>query len=121
MEKMVAELKKIVDFKDTTDIGDIVLITAKDPQMLIYAYIANIEKDISRKDEWWHLHLTMLSIPLQKMTWTLRTAQMTGAEVFTMGGQEHFIKAINLDHDSKTQPSSLPSEKAGGTGLRRIK
>lgn len=96
MYKLVTELKELLPFKDTTDIGDIVLIVAKEPQMLSYALVTDIERDVSRKDEWWHVHFSVLVIPIQKMTWTLRTAQMTGMEVFTMGGDERFVKALDM-------------------------
>ncbi len=96
MEKLVAELKQIVSFKDSTDIGDLVLIVAKEPKMLLYALVTDIVRDSSRRDEWWHLSLTFLTVPPQEVTWTLRTAQMTGMEVFTMGGEERFVKAVNL-------------------------
>lgn len=109
MEKFVEELKKLVSFKDTTTIGDIVLIAAKEPQMLLYAKITDIERDFSRKDEWWHVHFSVLSIPLQETVWTLRTAQMTGMEVFTMGGEERFVKAI--DFSSKIVEESQVEEK----------
>ena len=65
MEKIVKELKEIIPFKDTTDVGDIVLIAAKEPQMLVYAYVSSIERDDSRKDEWWHVALNVLSLPPQ--------------------------------------------------------
>ena len=121
MEKIVIELKKIVEFKNTTDIGDIVLIAAKDPQVLLYGYVIDIEQDTTRKDEWWHLHLTMLSVPLQRMTWTLRTPQMTGQEVFTMGGEERFIQAVDVNHTGKPQMPLGLIKKSGGKGLRRVK
>ena len=121
MEKIISELKQIIDFKETTNIGDIVLIAAREPQMFVYAYVVGIEKDTTRKDEWWQLNLKMLSIPLQNTTWTLRTPQMTGQEVFTMGGEERFIKAIDLG--SKVKPPSLPviDRGKGKNGLRRVK
>ena len=96
MKNIIDELKQLIGFKQTTDVGDIVLIAAKEPRMLFYAYVNKIERDSSRKDEWWHLHLTLLSVPLQKITWTLRTEQMSGQEIFTMGGEERFLQAIDL-------------------------
>jgi hypothetical protein len=96
MKKIVEELKQLIAFKQTTDVGDIVLIAAKEPRMLFYAYVNKIERDSSRKEEWWHLHLTLLSVPLQKITWTLRTEQMSGQEIFTMGGEERFLQAVDL-------------------------
>lgn len=121
MEKIVIELKKIVEFKNTTDIGDIVLVAAKEPHVLLYGYVIDIEQDNTRKDEWWHLHLTMLSVPLQRMTWTLRTAQMTGQEIFTMGGEERFIQAVDVQHTGKPQMPLDLHKKSGAKGLRRVK
>lgn len=120
MQKIVEELKKVVTFKDTTDIGDIVLIAAKEPQMLIYARVNNIERDSSRRDEWWHVYLTMLTLPLQEMTWTLRTEQMTGQEIFTMGGEERFIKAVEFKTSLKperTTATNRVKKKSGGLKL----
>ncbi len=97
MEKIVSELKKVVPFKDTTEVGDIILIATKDPQMLIYAVVTSLERDESRKDEWWLIGLSLLSIPPQNVKWTLRTPQMTGMEIFTMGGEERFVKAVEFN------------------------
>lgn len=122
MQKIVEELKRVVVFKDTTDVGDIVLIASKEPQMLIYARVSEIERDTSRRDEWWHVHLTMLTIPLQEMTWTLRTEQMTGQEIFTMGGEERFVKAVAFE--ATQQPSTKPvpnTVKKKKSGLTRVK
>jgi hypothetical protein len=104
MKKIVEELKKLIVFKQTTEAGDIVLIAAKEPKMLFYAYVDKIERDSSRKDEWWHLHLTLLSVPLQKITWTLRSEQMTGREIFTMGGEERFVQAVDFKEKPVNQP-----------------
>jgi len=94
MKKMVAELRKIIEFKATTEVGDIVLIAAKNPDMLFYAVVRAIDRDESRRDEWWHVRMTILSVPPQSVVWTLRQPQMTGQEIFTMGGNERFMQAI---------------------------
>lgn len=127
MEKLLAELKKIVKFKDSTDIGDLVLIVAKEPQISVfYALVTDIERDTSRKNEWWHVSLTLLSIPPQEITWTLRTPQFTGMEVFTMGGEERFVKAVDfgtiprhLTEQERTEPASREDKK--GSFLKRVK
>ncbi|MBU0945893.1 MAG: hypothetical protein KJ804_00790 [Proteobacteria bacterium] len=125
MEKLVAELRQIIPFKDTTDIGDIVLIASKEPQMLVYALVTDISRDTSRKDEWWHLGLTFLAIPPQEITWTLRTLQMTGMEIFTMGGEERFLKAVNLapriKRSSQATQSQQENEKKKDSFLKRVK
>ena len=127
MEKILAELTKIVKFKDSTDIGDLVLIVAKEPQVsAFYALVTDIERDTSRKNEWWHVSLTLLSIPPQEITWTLRTPQFTGMEVFTMGGEERFVKAVDfgtiprqLTEQERLEPASREDKK--GSFLKRVK
>ena len=121
MLKMVEELKNLIPFKETTDIGDIILIVAKEPQLLAYARVNDIERDSSRKEEWWHLKFTMLAIPLQTLTWTLRTDQMTGQEIFTMGGEERFVKAVEFGEQKKTDQSIAAKPKKKISPLKRVK
>jgi hypothetical protein len=97
MEQLVAELKKILSFKETTEAGDIVLVVGKNPQILLYAMVGDIKRDETRREEWWHVTLHLLSIPMQTVIWTLRTVQFTGQEIFTMGGEERFIKALYFE------------------------
>ncbi|MBW1749442.1 MAG: hypothetical protein JRJ37_01800 [Deltaproteobacteria bacterium] len=93
MEKLVAELKQHVQFKDTTEVGDLVLLVAKEPQML--------------------------SVPPQPLTWTLRVEQFTGREIFTMGGEDRFVKAVQFDV-TLVGPTSPPlADKK--SGLRLVK
>jgi hypothetical protein len=120
MEKLVKELKNIINFKDSTEAGDVILIVAKQPEMLVYAYVTSIERDSSRKDEWWNIGISVLSLPPQHMTWTLRTPQMTGMEIFTMGGEERFIKALDFGGVTPPQGQREPSRKSGGF-IKRIK
>ena len=119
MEKLIAELKEIIDFKDTTEPGDIVLIVAKEPQMLIYAYVNAIDRDSNHKDEWWNIDLRVLAIPPQNMTWTLRTPQMTGMEIFTMGGEERFVKALKFSKNIQDDHQAKSKKKDGF--IKRVK
>lgn len=123
LEKLVEELKTVTPFKDTTDIGDIVLIATEQPRLILYGIVTSIEKDQSKKEEWWHIGLNFFTVPLQKVIWTLRTEQMTGLEIFTMGGEKRFFKAISIDLTSigseirVTKKESAPKKGA----LKRIK
>ncbi len=101
MQKIIDDLKNIFVFKESTVIGDIVLVVA---DQIFYALVTDIERDSNKKDEWWHVSLQLLTIPPQKMTWTLRTEQFTGQEIFTMGGEERFIKAIDFGEKDKPEP-----------------
>ena len=128
MQTMVKELKLVLPFKNTTEVGDIILIVAKEPQILQYAVVTGIDRDDSRKDEWWHVHFSFLSIPLQKASWTLRTAQMTGQEIFTRGGEERFVQAVNVHEpeqaagvNGSSQDGSVKKPVSKKGGLRRIK
>ncbi len=97
MEKLLEELKTVIPFKTDTETGDVVLIVGQNPQMVMYGIVTSIERDGSRKDEWWNIGLTFLTVPLQKVVWTLRTEQMTGKEIFTMGGDKRFFQAVELE------------------------
>ena len=78
MERLVAELKRSLSFKDDTNEGDLVVVAAREPQLLIYALVGPIERDETRRDEWWHVTLHLLSMPIQTVVWTLREPQFTG-------------------------------------------
>ena len=117
MEQLVTELKKILPLKSTTVEGDIVIVAAKTPQMLAYARVGGIERDSTRKEEWWHVTLHLLSIPLQSVVWTLRTPQFTGQEIFTMGGEGRFIQAVEFT--AEPSPAGKKSPAAGEKGTKR--
>ncbi len=106
IEKLVEDLRSVLPFKKRTEKGDIVLVIAQDPRLILYGLVTSIERDKIKKDEWWNVGVTFFTIPLQKVIWTLRTAQMTGGEIFTMGGEKRFFQAVEvMEH---TQP---PEEK----------
>lgn len=131
MEKIVKELKQIVPFKETTTEGDLVLIAIESPKSVVYAIVTDICRDESKKSEWWQVSMQILSVPPQKVTWTLREAQFTGAEIFTMGDEGRFIQAVNLtDEDSpiaplskaaSNKPAKPTNKKKKISPLRRIK
>ena len=113
MKNIVEELKKVVRFKDTTIKGDLVLIVSKDPQFLAYALVTEIEKDTSRKKDWWNIHMQLLTIPPQEIIWTLREPQYTGNEIFSMDGSERFVKAVSFaeNKDDQVQQQNTVNEK----------
>ena len=120
MEKLVDELKKNINFKKSTDVGDIVLIAAHKPQMLVYALVTGIERDRTKRDEWWRVSMHLLSIPPQNITWFLRTEQFTGQEIFTMGGESRFIQAIDIPGYPAAGPSTPPGKKPTVGGKPRL-
>ncbi len=125
MEKLLKELKKLVPFKETTDVGDIVLVVVEETEMAGYALVTGIEPDHARKDEWWEVHMQLLSVPPQPLVWTLRTEQFTGQETFTMGGKARFVQAVHFETEAGRADSvplagtEVGTEKKGG--LRLIK
>lgn len=120
MEKIIEDLKNVFLFKDTTDIGDIVLVVT---EQLFYALVTDIARDESKKDEWWHVTLEALIMPPQQMVWTLRTAQLTGMEIFTMGGVQRFVKAIDFGGSISQKKKSNEIIRKGKkrTALRLVK
>ncbi len=96
MEQMVEELKKVVKFKETTDVGDLVLIVTETPKACLYGLVQGFERDPQKRDEWWRITLQILTVPPQEVTWILRREQFTGQEIFTMGGDKRFLKAVDL-------------------------
>jgi hypothetical protein len=106
LENLIAELRQLVDFKETTGAGDVVLIASENPKMLVYGLITGIEPDSSRQGGWWHVSMLLLTVPPQNIVWTLREPQFTGQEIFTMGGDQRFVQAVTI-------PSPPQQEKQG--------
>lgn len=124
MEKMVEELKSLINFKDSTEIGDVVLVLNEgddENQQIgaVYAVVNDFERDMTKKDEWWHVHFTFLSIPPQPQKIILQPDHFTGKEIFTMGGKKVFIKALDFSGPEKSDIDPEPEEKKGG--LRLVK
>jgi hypothetical protein len=111
MENLVEELRKSVNFKNSTEIGDIVLIAIDTPRSLLYARVRDFERDDSRREEWWHISLQLLTVPPQEVKWTLRREQFTGQEIFTMGGDKRFIQAVDLGGIQPDTPGDAPDAK----------
>ena len=122
MENLIEELKAVIPFKPGTDVGDIVLVVGEEPQMILYGMVTSIDRDPSKKEQWWNIGITFLTVPLQKVVWTLRTEQMTGKEIFTMGGEKRFFQAVAIDRtaDSKNGAHQQKSVEKKSP-LKRIK
>lgn len=123
MDDMLKELYKLFKFKEETDIGDIVVIAMENPQSIIYGLVTGFQRDSDKKEEWWHVTLQLLSIPPQKVTWTLRLPQFTGKEVFTMGGDKRFIKSVDFSEESgpsSPSPDDSDEDKESGRAKLRV-
>jgi len=99
-EKFVDEMKSKISLKSTLDINDIVIIALPDIPVL-YGVVTKIERDMSKKVEWWYVSFTLLTIPMKKAKWIMRTEQMTGQESFTMDGIYRFFCAVDIDKDEE--------------------
>ncbi|MDA8165321.1 MAG: hypothetical protein M0017_09880 [Desulfobacteraceae bacterium] len=120
MEKLINELKTLFTFKENTREGDLVLIAAEKPPMLVYGLVTGITRDETKRDEWWHVEMQLLTFPPQKTVWTLREPQFTGKEVFTMGGEARFVKALDFSGPVGGLPPKPKTEARKGQ-LRMIK
>ena len=116
MERLVKELRQLMKFKKELDEGDVVLLAGKDPDFIAFGVVTAIERDESRRDEWWHVSMQLLSVPLQPMTWTLRTEQMTGQETFTMGGHPRFMAPLAIGPERQEQSVPESERKPAGSG-----
>ncbi len=70
--------------------NDVVLVYFED-EPFMFARIEDIQPDI--KPDWYHVKLLMLKLPLQTVTWILRTAYIDGAE-YTMNGKRMRLEKV---------------------------
>jgi hypothetical protein len=91
--------------------NDVVLIYFED-QPLAFARIEDITPDI--KKDWYHVKLLLLQIPVQVVTWILRSTYIDGAE-FTMGGKRMRLeKVVCPDEPDIPQDKDQIQAKTGG-------
>ncbi|MFP3983813.1 MAG: hypothetical protein ACLFV2_09015 [Desulfurivibrionaceae bacterium] len=122
MDEVIKELNNLFKFKEKTDVGDIVIIAMESPKSIVYGLVTDIQRDNTRKEEWWHVTLQILSVPPQKVIWTLRLPQFTGQEIFTMGGEKRYIRAIDFSGEyNQPPPSEQDSEKGGKSGKSKLR
>ena len=97
--------------------NDIVLIYCED-QPLAFARIEEILAD--HKNDWYHVKMLILQIPLQAVTWILRTAYIEGVE-FTMNGKRMRLEpVISPEEDKKIKTQVEPKKKKTKTGTSRV-
>jgi len=89
--------------------GNLVLVYYEE-KPVVYARIEAIELDV--KKDWFQVSLTILTIPLQTVTWILREEYIRG-EAFTMGG-----KAMKMEKVQAAFPGRTPGD---GTTITRPK
>lgn len=88
--------------------GDVVLVHHKGNPMT-YARVEKIEAD--EKPGWWHLTLTLLTMPTTKVTWILRDNYIDG-DVFTMGGDEMKLERLPRPEARSSVPKPTEPEQA---------
>jgi hypothetical protein len=86
--------------------NDIVLIYFEDEPMT-FARIESIQAD--HKPDWYHVKLLMLQIPLQPVTWILRTAYINGDE-FTMNGNRMRMERVTCPEEPQTEAPGKDAE-----------
>jgi len=100
VEQLVEELQYQVPLKDTTEVGDMVIMLREDEDgrvSMTYARVMGFVRDVAKRDEWWHVRFVFLEVPPLPHTIILQEPHFTGKEVFTMGGRQVFIKAVNFE------------------------
>jgi len=102
MEKVIEEIQFQVPLKDNTIAGDTVIFIREEDEedgriSVSFARVMGFERDLTKRDEWWHVRFVFLELPPQTRTIILQTPHFTGREIFTMGGRKVFIKAVNFE------------------------
>ncbi|MCD6186500.1 MAG: hypothetical protein J7K84_12120 [Deltaproteobacteria bacterium] len=97
--------------------NDIVLIYCED-KPLAFARIEEFLPD--HKNDWYHVKMLILQIPLQTVTWLLRTAYIEGVE-FTMDGKKMRLEpVISPERDKKIKPQAEQKKRKPKTGTSRV-
>jgi len=96
-EKFVDEIKSKIFLKSTLEENDIVIILV--PDIVLFGVVTKIERDMSKKIDWWHVSFTTLTIPMKQYKWIMRTEQMTGEESFTMDDAFRFFCAVDIPEE----------------------
>ena len=111
MDKLIEEIQYQVPLKDTTEAGDTVIFlreTENGQVSMSYARVLGFTPDLTKRDEWWHVHFVFFEVPPQARTIILQTSHFTGQEVFTMGGRKVFIKSVNFEAFREEGPDAPP-------------
>jgi hypothetical protein len=117
MEEAIEKFKAAIPFKETTDVGDLVLMVNEpleedESLQAAYAKVVDFVRDESKRDEWWYVHLVFLAVPPQPTVLILQKHHFTGQEVFTIGGKKVFIKAVDVERISEVARQDKPEEES---------
>ncbi len=101
--------------------NDIVLIYFED-KPLVFARIEEIHPDV--KPDWYQVKLLLLQVPLQPVTWILRTAYINGDE-FTMNGKRMRLERVENPEKAETKSSDsvagdVQAEKTEAAGDAKV-
>ena len=96
---------------------DIVLIHFEDKPM-VFARIESIAPDV--KPDWYQVKLLMLQVPLQPVTWILRSSYINGTE-FTMGGNRIRLEDVICPPDEPIDTDEKPqTDDTGPTPVAKV-
>jgi hypothetical protein len=126
IEQIVEELRLKVPFKEGTSAGDVVLIVREDEAGLaeiFFARVTGYALETRHRQEWWHVGLAFLTIPLRYATFVVSADQISGKEIFTMNGRKVFIKAVDTDGPAReaSEDPRPQDQRPAGSGLRLVK
>lgn len=104
-----------------TQENDIVLIYFEE-KPLVFARIEEIHPDV--KPDWFQVKLLLLQVPLQPVTWILRTAYINGDE-FTMNGKRMRLERVENPEetasvDSVSSDTQAQAEKYDAPGDAKV-
>ena len=120
-EKIVETIKGLVPFKEQAKVGDLILIVKEtEPGQVdtAYARIRQFAREVKHRSEWWRVGLTILKVPLVHFTMIVNADQLTGKEIFTIGGQKVLMRAVDSDPESGEGATAPNFPSQGDTGSR---
>ncbi|MDR1677501.1 MAG: hypothetical protein LBS44_03820 [Deltaproteobacteria bacterium] len=100
VDQIVEELRLKVPFKATTNLGDVILMVRENEAGLVeimFSRILGLSPEIKHRQEWWHVDMVFLTIPLNYATLIVNADQLTGKEIFTINGRKVFLKAVDTE------------------------
>jgi len=101
MKQLIKQVKSIVTQAKSAEQGSTVLVFFGEDSSLMWGIIREFVRDETKKDDWFHVTIDMLSMPPRRVVWTLRVPQINGSEEFTMQGNPRYILPVAMSASKK--------------------
>ncbi|MDR2443768.1 MAG: hypothetical protein LBE31_09660 [Deltaproteobacteria bacterium] len=111
IEEIIEELSVQLAFKDTTELGDVVMLITEEKfgyYGINFAHVVSLEPKIINEVEWWQVGLIILSIPLSGQQLIVQKVNLSERPLFSLRSRKVFLKAVDTKlFMSALEPTSL--------------